>query len=228
MTTSEPVALIPDELSNAARMLAEARSIVDFRNLRDFASSLRTWARARRLGVEAENEAAVFVLRAERGAGQELARMAASGERSGRGWPKGVPHDDDGRVPEGPGTWDKAVRLTDLGISGQQASEWQRLAMVDDGHFERMIAEALAPSSDGRVSRIAKRRFYPWPEYGHKASAPKNDPLTPLFLLRTYADQVIGSSLARLPSSDVSDIGKIGVRLVKAARAELDSRVGKS
>lgn len=223
--------MLPAEIADAERMLAGAKSIADLTDLRGVASGLRSWAKSRHLGIEAENAAAVFILRVERAAGAELARMAASGERSGRGWPKGVPHDESGRIPNGPGAWDQGVTLTDLGISRTSAANWQRLAMVSDEHFERMIAAALEPSPDGRVNRIAKKRFYPWPE-GERRSADasyrKDDPLTPLFHLRTYADQVIGSSLARLSSEDLTEIGKIGVRLVRAARAELDTRGGRS
>ena len=212
------------EISQARRMLSEARTVADFRDLRDFATSLRTWAKSRHLGIEAENEAAVFILRAERAAGLELIRMAEMGQRAVRGRFVAGPRDDKGRVAKG--AVSDLPTLADLGISPSSAANWQRLAQVADEHFERMIVEALAPASDGRLSRIAKKRFYPWPEdrreYG--GGSTRDDPLTPLFLLRTYADQVLGASLARLSSSDVHEIGKIGVRLVKAARAELESR----
>lgn len=216
---------LPAELSKAERMLAEARSIADLRELRDFASSLRAWAQSRHLGVEAENTAAVFILRAERAAGQELIRMAEGGQRAVKGRFVGDQPRVKGRIAKGGGS--DLPTLAQLGISPTASANWQRLATVSDEHFERMLADALAAGADGTVSRIAKKRFYPWPEDRREYAGEhrKDDPLTPLFHLRTYADQVIGSSLVRLSSEDVSEIGKIGVRLVKAARAELDSRI---
>jgi hypothetical protein len=210
-------------LTQAQRMLAEARTLSDFHGLRDFASSLRSWAQSRHLGVEAENAAAVFILRAERAAGQELIRMG--GQRAVKGRFVGDQPRVKGRIVKGGGS--DLPTLADLGISPTASANWQRLATVSDEHFERMIAEALAPASDGSVSRIAKKRFYPWPEDHREyreTTYRKDDPLTPLFHLRTYADQVIGSSLARLSRDDLVAIGKLGVRLVKAARAEMDRR----
>ena len=206
---------LPAELSVAERKLAEARSIGDLQELADFATSLRAWAKSRHLGIEAENEAAVFILRAERGIGAELRRMMEDGTRATHGARGGVPSRGwDGERPT----------LKMLGISRSQAQRFQSLAYIDDAEFERRLAERLAPSPDGKVERLAKSTFYWTPRPHVVGRGVAHDPLTPWLLLRTYASKVIESSMARLSSEDVSEIGKIGVRLVKAARAELDSR----
>lgn len=219
------------QLSKAKTMLQEARTVAEFRDLRDFASSMREWARAHGLGIEAENEACAFVLRAEREIGRELLRMAEAGERAVYGrFIVDQPRDENGRVLKGAKS--PLPTLRDLGISLTNAANWQRLAGIEDEYFERMIAQALAPDANGKVRRIAKKRFYPWPEDRrgphHGSDYRKDDPLTPLFHLRTYADQVLGSSLSRLSSDDLIEVGKIGVNLVKAARAELDGRQGRA
>jgi len=214
------------ELSQAHRMLADARTVADFRDLRDFATSMKAWAQSRHLGVAAENEAAVVILRAERGAGRELLRMAEDGERARRGDPTGLPRDKRGRIASGP--TECLVTLRSMGIPMSSAANWQRLAEPSDEHFERMLTEAREPDDNGLVKRIAKKRFYPWPEdrrdYSNGANYRRDDPLTPLFHLQTYASQVLGASLERLSSDDLVSIGKLGVRLVKAARAEMDRR----
>ena len=63
-------------LSNARRALAEAKSIPDFKAIRDQGHAALRWAKSRReIGQEALNEAAEIVLRAERQLGELLQQM---------------------------------------------------------------------------------------------------------------------------------------------------------
>lgn len=224
--TDEHLMIETERLSQAHRMLSEARSVADYRDLRDYSTSLRAWARARGLGIESENQAAEFILRAERGVGQELTRMRVAGERSGRGWPKGVPHDEHGRIPAGPGLWEKAVRLSDLGISPQDSSYWQALAAMQDDAFEAAIADALKPGPDGQVRRLSKAVLYRLSRRGpsHHDAPVKNDPVAPFEELRVHIAGFLAGGIDRLSPDDVVGVGKLGVRLVKAARAEMDRR----
>lgn len=216
-----------ERLSQAQRMLAEARDVADFRDLRDYSTTMRAWARSRGLGVESENQAAEFILRAERGAGKELARMAEAGERVGRGFPKGVPHDEHGRVPVGPGLWERGVNLASLGISRQDASYWMALAAMQDDAFDEAIARALKPGPDGRVRRLSKMEIYRQsvPRGPNLSDAPMNDdPVAPFEMLRAQIVGFLAAGINRLSPDDVIGVGKLGIRLVKAARAEMDRR----
>lgn len=224
LTTTDDVGTVA-QITKAQRMLSEARSIAEFRELRDFSTSLRAWARARGLGVESENEVAEFILRSERGAGKELIRMSEAGERSGRGWPKGVPHDEQGRIPEGPRTWDQGVTLADLGVSNQDASYWMALAVMQDDAFEAAVAEALKPGPDGRVRRLSKMSFYR--EAGRAKDGLRqrqDDPVAPFEELRAHCEWFLHEGLSQFAPDDVVGVGKLGVRLVKAARSEMDRR----
>lgn len=72
--------------------LANATTVEDFRGVRDMASAARAWAKARGLGIQSENDAAEYILRAERRIGQVLETLREEGRLAQRG-PTGVPAD---------------------------------------------------------------------------------------------------------------------------------------
>ncbi len=72
----------PAVLSQAARMLAEARSLDDVKAIRDRAEAARAYAKAADLGDDAVGYASAIKLNAERKAGQLLAEMREAGERA--------------------------------------------------------------------------------------------------------------------------------------------------
>lgn len=134
-------------LTNAQRMLAEAKTIPEIKAARDAATGAKAWVKSRGLGVESENEASEYILRAERKIGLELIRMGEVGERalSGGAWSS---RDKSGPVP--------LLTLSDLGIDRNgDATDWQRLARLPEDIFERMLGGAKA-----NRERLAKVNFY--------------------------------------------------------------------
>ena len=135
-------------LSNAQRMLAEAKTLDELRDVRDFAEGAKAWAKARGLGIEAENQASEVVLRAERTIGRMLLDARAAGEIASVG-----------------GTISFEVLIKSLGlptladilpdVDVHYIADWQRAARLADDKFEFMIEAAL---KEGR--RIAKTNFY--------------------------------------------------------------------
>ena len=134
-------------LTEADRALALATSIPEVRELRDQFTAAKAWARSRGLGVESENKATEYILRAERKIGAELIRMLEAGERVSRA---------DGRQSMSPQTGDiKPETYQSLGIDWRDGGKWQRVALISDDEFE----ERIRKSKDGR-ERIAKFNFY--------------------------------------------------------------------
>jgi hypothetical protein len=63
------------KLEGAVRMLAEAGTLEEVKHVHDIAQAAAEYARAARLGLEAQNYAAEIKLRAERKAGEMLAGL---------------------------------------------------------------------------------------------------------------------------------------------------------
>lgn len=121
--TVEPRSLIT--ISHASRMLAEAKSLEDVRSIRDMARAAEAWARSRHLGIEIENHGAEIRLRAERKGGEMLVDSGIAG----------------GGRPE---KFSTEPRISDLGITFDQSSQWQAVAAIPEPEFEAVIAEAKA------------------------------------------------------------------------------------
>ena len=99
MNTPNPLA----RLESAHRLLAEASTVDEVKELRDKAEVARLYARERDLGLEAQNFAAEIKVRAERRLGQMIPEVA--------------PHGGD-RRPEASSTH---TNLRTLGITGDQS-----------------------------------------------------------------------------------------------------------
>jgi SHS2 domain-containing protein len=102
----------------ARKALAAAHRVDEVKAIRDKAEAVRVYAKQAR-NLEMQNMAAEIRLRAERRAGELLVDMQASGERQAkeRGRPKKV---------------SRPTTLPKLGISRDQSSKWQRLAIMGD------------------------------------------------------------------------------------------------
>ena len=70
-------------LDNATRMLAEAKTLQDFRQLHDLAEAARLYAKKHHLGLEAQNHAGTIATEADIRRGEILAQMAEADERYG-------------------------------------------------------------------------------------------------------------------------------------------------
>lgn len=131
------------QLNGAAGALAGATSLEDIKAIRDKAEAARKYVENARLGLEMQNHAAEVRLRAERAAGELLAKMRlAGGDRRSS-------------------SAKSQLRLEDLGITKHQSSRWQRAARVPHEAFERFVRETK--ESGGELTTTAlltlARRF---------------------------------------------------------------------
>lgn len=142
MSQANPLA----RLESAHRMLAEARTVDEVKEVRDKAEVARLYARERDLGLEAQNYAAEIKIRAERKLGELLAETVIAHRP-----PKVSDH----------------TTLTELGISRDESSRWQQMASIPEPVFEQYIAETKATSEPlttagvVRVADLAARGFDP-------------------------------------------------------------------
>ena len=126
--------------------LANAERVGDVKEIRDKAEAVRTYAERAGLGLEQQNAAAEVRLRAERRAGEMLAKMAL--------------HGGDRRGADAP----DRVTLGDLGVSKDQSARWQKLARVTAGDFDAHVAavkgrgEELTTAGLLRLAKPARKR----------------------------------------------------------------------
>lgn len=102
-------------------------TLEDARDLRDRAEALRVYARQAGLGLQAQNECAAVKLRAERRAGEILAKSLTLGRKRSH---------------------DATVSLDELGITKSASSRWQRMASVSENVFEQWLADTFAAGKE--------------------------------------------------------------------------------
>lgn len=135
-------------LSQADRAIAEAIAVADAAGLVRQAKLAEEWVRAERAGRETERQAAVFVLRAKRNAGERIAEAQSRGEVASPGT-FGRNH-----AQTSEGTTSEPATLTDIGVSRDESSEWKRLASEwSDDALTAAAAEMERPSLAGIQSR---------------------------------------------------------------------------
>ena len=122
-------------LSAAAQALVEAKDLNEVKQIRDLAQAAGVYARAAKLGLDAQNTAAEIKLRAERKAGEMLAQL----EREPGKYGISVNSSNVGRVHS-----EYQLVLSDTGTSRQEANRWQTEATMPEEVFEAHIAEAKA------------------------------------------------------------------------------------
>jgi hypothetical protein len=115
-------------LSESLRLLAEASTLDEIKDIRDKAEALRLYVKQQGEGLEIQNAAAEIKIRAERRAGKILIEMDL---HSGR------PSERNGSIVEPL----CPPRLSDLGIDKKQSFRWQKIASVPDETFETHIQE---------------------------------------------------------------------------------------
>jgi hypothetical protein len=128
------------------RAIAEAHAVDEVKDIRDKARAIEMYARQAQ-NTEAERKACEIRLRAERKCGE---LMAAQFDRTGRGRPEKVSDDR---------------TLSEVGISRNQSSEWQRLAAIPAERFEADLADPMwRPTTAGLLERQDARERGPFPE----------------------------------------------------------------
>ena len=109
----------------ATRLLAEAKTIEEVAEVRNYAEAVRLVARQAKAGLGAQNQAAELKLRAERRGGEMLEQLRADGEVANHGGNR-----SSRLMP---------VTLNDVGITKNQVSNWQRIAAIPETKFEQHI-----------------------------------------------------------------------------------------
>ncbi len=187
--------------------IEQAHSVIDLKSIRDRAEALRYAAKLAGESKEVIRKAETIRLRAERRAGQLLSAM----------------------VKQKPGTYQQQrseaptvaipASYKQIGINKQEASRWQKIALIPDKTFEKWLAsseeissagalrlEATLRYADRKASPLPKGKFGviyadpPWQyEYAHK-SFKKVDDHYPTMSLEEICD--MGPDIKRLSGKD--------------------------
>ena len=107
--------------------------IDEVKDIRDKALALELYAQ-QAMNTDAERKACAVRLRAEKECGK---RLAAMGEKRGR-----------------PEKRSQHTTISDLGISKDQSSKWQRLAQVPDDEFESALADPKKKPSTAGILKV--------------------------------------------------------------------------
>jgi hypothetical protein len=112
-------------------------AVDEVKEIRDKARALEVYA-SQAMNRDAEQKAASVRIRAERKTGELLADGKTNGDRhSGRGNNRKLESDD------------ATPKLSDLGISRDQSSQWQKLAAIPKEEFEEALAAPGVPTTEG-------------------------------------------------------------------------------
>ena len=117
------------------RAIDAAHQVDEVKDIRDRAAALEHYAR-QAINTDAERRAAEIRLRAERKAGQLLAKTIKPGQ------PKKE-------------TSSPTTLLSDLGITRDQSSQWQKLGALSQNDFDLAIGTSVKPPSTKGVLRAA-------------------------------------------------------------------------
>lgn len=141
------------KLEKATQMLIEAKSLDEVKHVIDIAEAAKTYARAAKLGLDAQNHAAEIAILARRKAGEFLAQLERAGG-SGRG------NTTEKISNVGNLLSDYKETIQESGISYQDANRWQQVAAVPEETFkdfiERTKSEGKELTTNG-VIKIAKQ-----------------------------------------------------------------------
>jgi N6-adenosine-specific RNA methylase IME4 len=133
------------KLDRATQMLAEARDLDDVKHIMDIAEAARTYARAARLGLDAQNHAAEICLMAKRRAGEFLAQL----EKDKGGRP--VKNSFSGETVS-----QFAEAVDAAGITPVEASRFQLIASLPEDKFAEVVNEAKQSGKELTSSLVMK------------------------------------------------------------------------
>lgn len=161
----------------ARKALSEARSVDEVKDIRDKAEAMSAYARMAK-DRDLETWAADIRIRAERRAGKLLAEMDM--QKGGR---PAQSASSENLTDSETGRSDRPVSdtptLSELGITKDQSSAWQRLASVPDHTFEAILAGKKQEGKVPSASAVHKQAT--------QGDRPKRDPLEERFNLMMSA-----------------------------------------
>lgn len=137
------------KLDKATQMLAEAKGLDEVKHIMDIAEAARTYARAAKLGLDAQNHAAEIKLRAERKAGELLLSL----ERGAGGDRKSEKIKNTTQVNL---ISEYREVLDTEEIPNTTAHRWQTVAAIPEKKFEQHIAEAIETGDELTTSGLLK------------------------------------------------------------------------
>ena len=136
----------------ARKAIAAAHRVDEVKAIRDRAEAVRTYAKLAG-DFALQNQACEIRLRAERRAGQLLSDMEKNPGTRGAGRPR----KDGSRITQSRASTAQAPKLEDIGVTKDQSSKWQRLALlVDESTFERALVQAR--EKNGELTNAALLR----------------------------------------------------------------------
>lgn len=133
-----------EKISDATRMLAEAKDLPDIVKVIGLAEAGVAYAKAAHLGAEAQNIAAEIALRGKRKAGEVLAQLNRATPQTAR---------ITGNVA---GDSEYARVLEETQTTGRDARRWQTIASLPEEEFEEHIAETKADGKELTSAGIIK------------------------------------------------------------------------
>jgi N6-adenosine-specific RNA methylase IME4 len=122
---------------NARRELELARTVDEVKQIRDKAAAMRLYCKQARHSLEMQNQCAEIKLRAERRAGEMLTETEKN--RGGQSEHESyLSHESTGRIP----------KLSELGITRNQSSRWQKISEIPEESFEDFIETAKSKEKE--------------------------------------------------------------------------------
>jgi N6-adenosine-specific RNA methylase IME4 len=117
------------------------------KSIRDKAVAMQAYAKQAK-DTKLITQATEIRMRAERRAGELLAEMKAHGQREGAGGDRKSKSQPAILIP----------KLSDIGITANQSSRWQKLAALDPNAFEDKVGTASKRAYDGIARRFIKEQ----------------------------------------------------------------------
>lgn len=137
--------------------IAECHKVDEVTEIRHRARALEVYA-AQAMNRDSERKAAEIRIRAERRAGQLLQEMKQLGKREKQGGNRTAK------------SRDTILKLADIGISNDQAADWQKLAEVSQDQFEEALSQPhVMPTTQGVLAATGKLAPIPKLHLDHDA-----------------------------------------------------------
>jgi ParB family chromosome partitioning protein len=133
-------------ISEAGRMLAEADTLDDIRQILDMAEAARLYARKAHLGLEAQNSAAHISIEAQAKADEKIQAARAAGELAKQG--SNQQSSTESRI---------VPTLSDIDVSWDEAADWARVRAIAPERRAAYVSQATEAGEE--VTRAGLLRY---------------------------------------------------------------------